>query len=48
MIQMARSKEIAPSVGRLSRSQLAAKRGLHKGELALVMVQAQEARRKQS
>ena len=29
---MARSKEIAPSVGRLSRSQVAAKRGLHKGE----------------
>lgn len=29
---MARSKEIAPNVGRLSRSQVAAKRGLHKGQ----------------
>lgn len=29
--QMARSKDIAPHVGRLSRSQVAAKRGLHKG-----------------
>lgn len=28
---MARSKEIAPGVGRLSRSQVAARRGLHKG-----------------
>lgn len=28
---MARSKEIAPGVGRLSRSQVFAKRGLHKG-----------------
>lgn len=34
---MARSKEIAPSVGRLSRSQVAAKRGLHKGECWLWM-----------
>jgi len=30
--RMARSKEIAPSVGRLSRSQVFAKRGLHKGQ----------------
>jgi len=29
---MARSKEIAPHVGRFSRSQVAAKRGLHKGK----------------
>lgn len=29
---MARSKEIAPGVGRLSRSQVFAKRGLHKGQ----------------
>ncbi|GFZ49594.1 60S ribosomal protein L6-B [Saitozyma sp. JCM 24511] len=29
---MARSKDIAPHVGRLSRSQVAAKRGLHKGK----------------
>jgi large subunit ribosomal protein L6e len=29
--QMARSKEIAPGVGRLSRSKVAARRGLHKG-----------------
>jgi large subunit ribosomal protein L6e len=28
---MARSKEIAPGIGRLSRSQVAARRGLHKG-----------------
>lgn len=28
---MARSKEIAPGVGRLSRSQVASRRGLHKG-----------------
>ena len=29
--QMARSKELVPGVGRLSRSQVAARRGLHKG-----------------
>lgn len=29
---MARSKELIPGVGRLSRSQVAAKRGLHKGQ----------------
>lgn len=29
---MARSKPLAPHVGRLSRSQVAAKRGLFKGE----------------
>lgn len=28
---MARSKEIAPGIGRYSRSQVASKRGLHKG-----------------
>lgn len=32
--RMARSQPIAPHVGRYSRSQVAAKRGLHKGELA--------------
>ena len=32
IVQMARSKDIAPNLGRLSRSQVAARRGLHKGE----------------
>ena len=31
LLQMARSKEIAPGVGRLSRSQVNSRRGLHKG-----------------
>lgn len=34
--QMARSKDIAPNVGRLSRSQVFEKRGLYKGESSRV------------
>ena len=37
---MARSAPIAPNVGRLSRSQLAGKRGLYKGECAEVQSHA--------
>ena len=37
---MARSAPIAPNVGRLSRSQLAGKRGLYKGECAEVQLLA--------